>query len=74
MDLTRQLVEALPTREEHAERLRRACAMVAGVLAEKAPERLTQETRAALAAGELSTSPTGEVYASPLLKGRGGRA
>ena len=78
MDLTRQLVEALPTQEERAkeraEHLRRACAVVARVLAAKAPERLTQETLTALAAGELTTAPTGEVYASRLLKGRGERA
>lgn len=77
MSLAQQLVEALPTQEERAreraEHLRLACAMVAGVLAKKAPERLTRETRDALATGELSVSE-GVGYTSPLLKGRGGRA
>lgn len=73
MSLALQLVEALPTAEERAERMRRACAVVAGALAEKAPERLTPHTLAALAAGELSVAE-GVGYSSPLLKGRGGRA
>ena len=55
MDLVKQLVEARPAPEERAEAMRRACAVVAGALAQKAPERLAPETLAALGAGELTT-------------------
>lgn len=77
MDRSRQLIEALPTVEERAaeraERMRRACAMVVDAFVEKAPERLTPHTLAALAAGELSVTE-GVGYSSPLIKGKGGRA
>ena len=70
MDLELELIKTTQAAERDAA-ARRACALVAEILAARSPGALTPETVAALQAGELSTAGAG--YSSPLRNGRGGR-